>query len=94
MNVLIKGMKIPETCIECMNSGLKTAIKCTEWTEISAGLRENRRAISCHLTEVSEPHGDLIDKDDICFSMMTGIDQYFAEEAIRESPTVIEAEDE
>ena len=94
MGVYIKGLKMPETCIECMNSGLRTAIRCTEWTKISALFRENHRAISCHLTEVTEPHGDLIDKDNICFSMMTGINQYFAEETIRESTTVIEAEGE
>ena len=65
MGVYVKGMEMPETCIECMNSGLRTAIRCTEWTEISAGLRENHRALSCHLTEVPEPHGDLIDRDEV-----------------------------
>ena len=48
----------------------------------------------CPLVEVPEPHGDLIDKDDICFSMTNGTDQDIAEEALKEVPTVIEAESE
>lgn len=92
MGVYIKDMEMPKTCIECMNSGMRTAIRCTEWTKISAGLRENHRSISCNLTEVSEPHGRLIDEDEICYSMTNGTDQDIVEEAIRETPTVIEAE--
>jgi len=62
MSVLIKGMRMPENCIECMSSGLRTAIKCTEWTKISAGRRENERAWSCPLVDLGK-HGDLIDRD-------------------------------
>lgn len=90
MGVYIKGMKMPETCIECMNSGLRTIIRCTEWTEISAGLRENHRATSCHLTEVQEPHGNLIDAD----ALVEVADFYETEMDLRKTPTVIEAEDE
>jgi len=61
MSVLIKGMHMPENCIECMSSGLITAIKCTEWTKISAGRRENERAWSCPLVDLGK-HGDLIDR--------------------------------
>lgn len=109
MGVYIKGMKMPETCIECMNSGLRTAIRCTEWTEISAGLRENHRAISCHLTEVPEPHGRLIDADALMnifadrlvfVSERYGIDSAVAGavsgamKLLDVQPPVIEAEDE
>lgn len=62
MSVVVKGMKMPENCIECMSSGLRTAIKCTEWTKISAGCRENERAWSCPLVDLGK-HGDLIDRD-------------------------------
>ena len=85
MGVYIKGMTMPKTCIECMNSGLRTAIRCTEWTKISAGLRENHRSISCHLTEVPEPHGRLIDAD----KLFLDIEWHDIEEA----PTVIEEEE-
>ena len=63
MSLIVRGMKMPENCIECMSSDLRTAIKCTEWTEISAGRRENERAWSCPLVELPEKHGDLIDRD-------------------------------
>ena len=100
MGVYIKDMKMPKSCFECMNSGLRTTIRCTEWTTISAGLRENHRAISCHLTEVPEPHGRLIDADalvpDICHDWngwRVPPDDY-SEECIRKAPIVIEAEGE
>jgi len=63
MSVIVKGMRMPENCIECISSDLRTAIKCTEWTEISAGRRENERAWSCPLVEIPEKHGRLIDAD-------------------------------
>ena len=93
MSVLIKEMKMPETCIECMNSGMRTAIRCTEWTKISAGLRENHRAISCHLTEVPEPHGRLIDADEITAFLELERNDINVE-SLDEFPTVIEAEGE
>lgn len=93
MSVLIKGMKMPQNCSECK-------LLCNENFEIWCCLTDREDVFLdatpdwCPLVEVSEPHGRLIDADEICFSMMNGIDQYFAEEAIRESSTVIEAEDE
>lgn len=101
MGVYIKGMEMPETCIECMNSGLRTAIRCTEWTKISAGLRENHRALSCHLTEVPEPHGRLIDAEklkneyphDTDWDYPVSTNCYVCE-SIDNAPAVIEAEGE
>jgi len=90
MGVYVKGMEMPETCIECMNSGLRTAIRCTEWTKISAGLRENHRAISCPLTEVPEPHGRLIDAD----ALVETAEFYETEMELKKAKTVIEAEGE
>ena len=91
MGVYVKGMKMPETCIECINSGLRTAIRCTEWTKISAGLRENHRALSCHLTEVPQPHGRLIDADEITAFLELERNDINVE-SLDEFPTVIEAE--
>jgi hypothetical protein len=62
MSIIVKGMKMPENCAECINSDLRTTIRCTEWTEISAGRRENERAWSCPLVDLGK-HGDLIDRD-------------------------------
>lgn len=65
MSVLIKGMDIPKSCLECMTSGLRTAIACAEWTEISAGEREIYRSLSCPFVELPEKHGRLIDADEL-----------------------------
>lgn len=86
MSVLVKGMKMPENCKECMSSDLRTTIKCTEWTEISAGRRENERAWSCPLVELPEKHGDLIDRDALPRDVM--------DFDVWNAPTVIEAEGE
>jgi len=100
MGVYIKGMKMPETCIECINSGLRTAIRCSEWTKISAGLRENHKALSCHLTEVKEPHGRLIDENELIQltdnivhkAMIFGGQICYSRPDIDNASTVIEAE--
>ena len=95
MSVLIRGMQMPESCLECMNSGFRTAVKCAEWTEISAGRRENERAWSCPLVELPERNGRLIDAD----KLMRDINKYHLSDGkfqhwVEVQPTVIEAEGE
>ena len=91
MSVLIRGMKMPQNCSECK-------MLCNENFEIWCCLTDREDVFLdaipdwCPLAELPEKHGRLIDADEICFSMTNGIDQDVAEEAIRESPTVIEAE--
>lgn len=63
MSVLIKGMRIPDNCSECIKSNLRTAIKCTIWTEISTGRIKNERALCCPLVEIPEKHGRIVDAD-------------------------------
>lgn len=94
MGVYVEGMEIPETCIECINSGLRTAIRCSEWTKISAGLRENHRALSCPLVEVPEPHGRLIDADALDYKLGASDRDIYVKYTLEEEPTVIEAEGE
>ena len=90
MGVYVKGLKMPEKCLWCplMDIGLCQVTK----KDVNSDLC--KRADDCPLVEVLEPHGDLIDKDDICFSMTDGTDQDIAEEALKEVSTVIEAEGE
>ena len=57
MSVIIEGMQMPSTCIECMRSGLRTAIHCEKWSEIEAGRREEIRSPWCLLHEY-EDDGD------------------------------------
>ena len=92
MSVVVKGMKMPENCIECMSSGLRTAIKCTEWTKISAGCRENERAWSCPLVDLGK-HGRLIDADALDYRLGGSDRDIYVKYTVEEEPTVIEAED-
>ena len=62
-SVIVKGMKMPESCWECIQSGFRTAIGCTEWIKISAGRCETERAYSCPLIALPDKHGNLIDRD-------------------------------
>lgn len=91
MSVIVKGMKMPENCIECMSSGLRTAIKCTEWTKISAGRRENERAWSCQLVDLGK-HGRLIDADALDYRLGASDRDIYVKYTVEEEPTVIEAE--
>lgn len=101
MSVLIKGLEMPETCLECIKSGFRTAIHCAEWTEISAGLREHTRSLSCPLEEVPTPHGRLVEfidviarvnEDDGTEEVCVG-DVFKAYYEMKNAPTVIEAEE-
>lgn len=87
MSVLTKGVTMPIDCDHCKFSDIND---CNLWMPMDIGERHPE----CPLTELPEKHGRLIDADEICFSMTNGIDQDIAEEAIRETPTVIEAEGE
>lgn len=73
MGVYIRNMMMPNNCMECMRSGLRSAIGCTEWKYLSAGLFESRRANTCPLVEIETPHGDLIDRDDFLKRMNVAI---------------------
>ena len=93
MSVLIRGMKMPNNCETCeyqtkgacFASGVNKGI-------ITIRRMDKERPDWCPLVELPEKHGRLIDADEIYFCLTDGIDQGIAEEAIMESPTVIEAE--
>ena len=91
MSVLIRSMKMPKECGECP---LYSSIDDVCQFDQTDTCYDKKRPWWCPLVEVSEPHGRLIDVDEICFSMTNGTDQDIAEEAIIESTTVIEAEGE
>ena len=91
MSVIVKGMKMPENCAECINSDLRTTIRCTEWTEISAGRRENERAWSCPLVDLGK-HGRLIDADKLDYRLGASDRDIYVKYTVEEEPTVIEAE--
>ena len=104
MSILVKGMKMPETCVECCEIGLRSAIKCERWKALSAGLRKVEREMFCPLVEVPTPHGSLIEREALRNSIFHHLsingERYLlpAERSIFwniiKAPTVIEAEGE
>ena len=69
MSVLIKGMKMPESCAECKKARLQFYIKCEEHEYVSNGLQMKMRSLTCPMTELPAEHGDLIDRDTLSRSL-------------------------
>ena len=91
MSVLIKGMHMPKNCAECpvALSGKYCRINQTYTTYIELPVRPDH----CPLIELPEHHGRLIDEDEIEIpSLETVNDQYLVFDAIKDVPTIIEAE--
>ena len=93
MSVLIKGFKMPKHCIDCV---LEEDGYCFL---INDAVEPHDKSDNCPFVEVPTPHGDLIDRDEVCDSIsygmtMTGY-QSAALNCVREYvvPTVIEAEE-
>lgn len=84
MSVLIKGMKMPQTCTMCWLSPI-----CPVWVkEVSRHKGYNDRLPDCPLVEVPTPHGRLIDADELMLKSVSGTESYH----ISAAPTIIEAE--
>lgn len=86
MSVLIKGMEMPQDCIECMRIELWNVFEC----DVS-DVEEGQRLLSCPLVEVPTPHGRLIDADAL-LEHKTDHDM-ISTHLIYNAPTVIERED-
>ena len=106
MSILIKGAKPPKNCWECLGNDLCIAIAkmggACPFTERIIG-RNKFDAHSgihpdCPLVEVPEPHGRLIDADELKTKHHWTDDYYETEyvemEDIDNAPTVIEAEEQ
>ena len=94
MSVLIRGMKIPESCEKC-KLDLRTDVcpAFDEWhKEHPYSIRAKDRLPDCPLAELPEKHGRLIDADKIDFNMTNAVYRRIAEETIAEAPAVLEAE--
>ena len=70
MSILIKGMEMPKTCIECMFSEHGSINEFEYWCALTGSwlgawgdkqMWEYMRAADCPLIEVPTPHGSLID---------------------------------
>ena len=65
MGVYIKGMEMPKNCLECEirsydANAQEEYCPFSEIVCLSIGIQDN-----CPLVEVPEPHGDLIDRDEV-----------------------------
>lgn len=58
MSVLIKDMRLPKSCYECNLKVICDYASMNGWIS-------NRRDSMCPLVEVKEPHGDLVDRDEL-----------------------------
>ena len=74
MSVLIKGMKMPKSCLNCKFtkekfSSLGRFVNCRlglgDVVGYSTGQHVNDRHPDCPIVEIPEKHGDLIDRDEV-----------------------------
>lgn len=90
MSILVRGMKMPETCSDCelyqYGFCMVTENDCDKaWTQ---------RQDDCPLIEVQSPHGDLVDRN----YLITEYDRHHhgpaggARRIIEDAPTIIGAE--
>lgn len=90
MSVLIKGMKMPKTCIMCWFSPI-----CPVWVKaVSRHKGYDNRLPDCPLVEVL-PHGRLIDADALIKTLNNEKIPYNADVNyfLSIAPTIIEAEE-
>ena len=92
MSVLISGMEASTRCYGCKFE--LYGQYCLLLGKYTNNTRAIGRLDDCPVVGLPEKHGRLIDADEINFSMTNSTDQDIAEEAINETPTVIEAEGE
>ena len=93
MSVLINGMKIPKSCLDCPLYDDEESF-CKAQNEFLNMMISNRgRAISCPLVELPEHHGDLIDRNDLIKeSLADGAYGYVDTKEIYDAPTIVKAE--
>lgn len=96
MSVLVKGMKMPENCGECIwiQRGYP------DWCDLPMGkdlYNDKKRPDWCPLVEVPFPHGPLIDADKLLkkgINLSWSVQKWVSEVDIGLMPTIIEAEGE
>ena len=90
MSILIRGMRFPQNCDECL-------INCGH-SMLYIGITD-RRSPNCPLIEIPTPHGRLIDIKSVEYGKFTTVGNEYQrwwngalESVIDNAPTVIEAE--
>lgn len=89
MSILIKGMKMPQTCTMCWLSPI-----CPVWVkEVSRHKGYDYRLPACPLVEVPTPHGRLVDADALPHYTGYALSASEVAKAAEAAPTIIEAEE-
>jgi hypothetical protein len=89
MSVIVKGMKMPESCFKCR-------IYCKEFGEsaVSDNDFHTKRLENCPLVELPKKHGRLIDVDEYCkLQGCDGEDDDCKNCVIRDCKTILESEE-
>lgn len=97
MSVIVKGMQMPKSCMECpmfSGAGCKATMKMfSELTNVAV------RVKGCSLVEIPEKHGDLIDRNklmkdltDIWYGKITATD-FLTIKLVKQQEIVIESEE-
>lgn len=93
MSILIKGMKIPESCGKCDFNVSSLYCKRTR-SEIDRDYEYRERLLDCPISALPDNHGRLVDADNIYtvdrYNILT-VKMEFTED---EAPTIVEAEGE
>ena len=98
MSVIVKGMKMPDSCAVCRFAG-KGGYHMERVVCMFTGKNEDAvkvdRLPDCPLVALPDKHGRLVDADELNFSsLLDSIDQGIAEETVMDAPTIVESEDE
>lgn len=102
MSILIKGGKMPKNCDKCFLSS-SMGLRCDAANKSLATDTYPKRPSWCPLVEVPEPHGRLIDADEL-EAILSGLgDRAYrrtkgtimdAQKFLNNAPTLIEAEEQ
>lgn len=94
MSILIKGMKMPRSCHECVAGYGMSCFVCPP--EEDGECPDQGRASWCPLVEIP-PHGDLIDRDETMNEIFEARQCYDAADfagVVNAMPSIIESEEE
>ena len=104
MSLLIKGVEMPNSCLNCrfrtamLKNVLSPTMRTSAYACLISGMEINNwheaKHKDCPLVEVPTPHGRLIDADEIekCAHEWYDVGEYVFADTIRNAPTIIEAE--
>ena len=88
MGVFIKGMEMPKNCVVCKNY-----YYCELWSKLTVNKRCKERHPDCPIVEVKEPHGNLIDIDQMVNDFWDGNSMMIGEHELEQIKTIVEAEE-